>query len=61
MNRRRMHGKWRQWKGSLRQAFGRLTGSQKRRFHGTRERWSGKAEEALGRAQDKMQRWLGRK
>ncbi|MCC9605695.1 CsbD family protein [Blastopirellula sp. JC732] len=61
MNRRRLHGKWKQWKGTLREAIGRLTGSRKRQFQGKGERWSGKAEETLGRAEEKVQRWLGRK
>lgn len=61
MNRRRIHGKWKQLKGSLREALGRLTGSPRRKLHGKGERWSGKAEETLGKAEEKAQRWLGRK
>ncbi len=52
MDKDRITGAVRQWKGSMKQALGRLTGDRKTQVEGATEKAAGKAQNAAGSAKD---------
>jgi uncharacterized protein YjbJ (UPF0337 family) len=54
MDKDRVAGAARRLKGSVKEAFGKITGDRKTRAEGTAEKAAGKAQNAAGSAKDKV-------
>lgn len=56
MNWDQIEGKWKQFKGSVRQQWGKLTDDDLAAIGGSREKFIGKLQERYGLARDEAQR-----
>jgi uncharacterized protein YjbJ (UPF0337 family) len=56
MNWDQIEGKWKQFKGSVRQQWGKLTDDDLATIGGSREKFIGKLQERYGLARDEAQR-----
>jgi uncharacterized protein YjbJ (UPF0337 family) len=56
MNRDRIEGNWKHFKGGLRELWGKLTGDAVERFDGRRERLAGVLQETRGIRRDEAER-----
>ena len=64
MNWDRIQGKWKQFKGSAKQQWGKLTDDELDVINGSRERLTGSIQEAYGITRDEVEKqvseWLNR-
>lgn len=58
MNWDQIEGNWKQWKGSIRQQWGKLTDDDLDIAHGSRERITGKLQERYGIAREEAQKQI---
>lgn len=58
MNWDQIEGNWKQWKGSLRQQWGKLTDDDIDVARGSRERLAGKLQERYGIAREEAERQI---
>lgn len=60
MNRERLEGHWKQFKGRMRERWGRLTGDDLEMIEGRRQQLSGRIQERYGIARDEARHQLER-
>ena len=57
MNAEQMKGKWMQFKGELKQQWGKFTDDDLQQIEGNYEKFIGKAQERYGDKKDELMKW----
>ena len=58
MDKLEVKGKWNEWKGKIKQAFGNLTDDDVKYEEGKDEEWLGRMQEKTGKTRDDLVKWL---